>query len=162
MTKTVQDNSGALCLGIESSADDFGVGIATFGGDILANKSEDYIPTEGGIHPREAARHHAEVADRVLKDALQKAGQETQRIYMYRVFAGTRLRPKPPHRGNSRTGISRLPQHPPRRRQPLSRTHRNRKTQNRCQRPRDALRFRRQHHGYRLRVGTIPSFRRNP
>jgi hypothetical protein len=42
MTKTVQDNSGSLCLGIESSADDFGVGIATFGGDILANKSDDY------------------------------------------------------------------------------------------------------------------------
>jgi N6-L-threonylcarbamoyladenine synthase/protein kinase Bud32 len=73
MTKTVQDKSGALCLGIESSADDFGVGIASFGGDILANKSDDYIPTEGGIHPREAARHHAEVADRVLKEALQKA-----------------------------------------------------------------------------------------
>ena len=51
------------CLGIESSADDFGVGVATFGGEILANKSDSYIPTEGGIHPREAARHHAEVAD---------------------------------------------------------------------------------------------------
>ncbi|NLD65029.1 MAG: hypothetical protein GX648_00460, partial [Crenarchaeota archaeon] len=42
------------CLGIESSADDFGVGIATFDGEILANKSDSYIPTEGGIHPREA------------------------------------------------------------------------------------------------------------
>src|SRR4030042_3533751 len=76
MTKTMQDNSDALCLGIESSADDFGVGIVTFGGDILANKSDDYIPIEGGIHPREAARHHAEVADRVLKDALQEADRK--------------------------------------------------------------------------------------
>ncbi len=61
------------CLGIESSADDFGVGIAGFDGEILANKSDSYIPIEGGIHPREAARHHAEVADRVLKDALNAA-----------------------------------------------------------------------------------------
>jgi len=61
------------CLGIESTADDFGVGVATFDGDILANVSNSYIPETGGIHPREAARHHAEVADRVLVEALEKA-----------------------------------------------------------------------------------------
>jgi N6-L-threonylcarbamoyladenine synthase/protein kinase Bud32 len=71
--KTNQKNE-SICLGIESSADDFGVGIATFGGEILANKFDSYIPAEGGIHPREAARHHAEVADKVLKDALTTAG----------------------------------------------------------------------------------------
>ncbi len=65
---------GGFCLGIESSADDFGVGIATFNGEILANKSDSYIPTEGGIHPREAARHHGEVADKVVNEALQEAG----------------------------------------------------------------------------------------
>jgi universal protein Kae1 len=65
--------SEKLCLGIESTADDFGVGIATFSGKILANISDSYVPTEGGIHPREAARHHAEVADRVLHEALDKA-----------------------------------------------------------------------------------------
>jgi universal protein Kae1 len=74
MRKTKKDDSSKICLGIESSADDFGVGIATFGGEILANKSDGYIPEEGGIHPREAARHHAEVADKVLKEALLKAG----------------------------------------------------------------------------------------
>jgi len=63
----------ALCLGVESTADDFGVGIATFNGEILANASSAYIPEEGGIHPREAARHHAEVADEVLDEALAKA-----------------------------------------------------------------------------------------
>jgi universal protein Kae1 len=69
-----QNPSEAYCLGIESSADDFGVGIATFEGGILANKSDSYIPAEGGIHPREAARHHSEVADKVLKEALKAAG----------------------------------------------------------------------------------------
>ncbi len=74
MRKTKKDDSDKYCLGIESSADDFGVGIASFKGEILANKSDSYIPLEGGIHPREAARHHAEVAHKVLKDALSKAG----------------------------------------------------------------------------------------
>ncbi len=64
---------GKYCLGIESSADDFGVGIADFDGTILANCSDSYIPQEGGIHPREAARHHAEVADSVLHQALNRA-----------------------------------------------------------------------------------------
>jgi universal protein Kae1 len=64
----------ACCLGVESTADDFGVGISTFKGEILANASSGYIPEEGGIHPREAARHHAEVADKVLREALSKAG----------------------------------------------------------------------------------------
>jgi N6-L-threonylcarbamoyladenine synthase/protein kinase Bud32 len=67
-------SSEKLCLGVESTADDFGVGITTFKGEILANASSAYIPEEGGIHPREAARHHAEVADTVLNKALLKAG----------------------------------------------------------------------------------------
>jgi universal protein Kae1 len=61
------------CLGIESTADDFGIGVATFNGEILANITDGYLPETGGIHPREAARHHAEVADKVLIEALAKA-----------------------------------------------------------------------------------------
>ena len=72
MQKTSKDDE-RCCLGIESSADDFGVGIVTFNGKILANKYDSYIPAEGGIHPREAARHHSEVADKVLQEALSKA-----------------------------------------------------------------------------------------
>jgi tRNA A37 threonylcarbamoyltransferase TsaD len=56
------------CLGIESTADDFGVGISTLNGEILANIRKDYVPPEGGIHPREAARHHAEIADKLLQN----------------------------------------------------------------------------------------------
>ena len=68
-----QKKEETYCLGIESSADDFGVGIANFNGEIVANKSDSYIPAEGGIHPREAARHHSEVAGKVLSDALMAA-----------------------------------------------------------------------------------------
>ncbi len=73
-TSRNQRKEESYCLGIESSADDFGVGIASIKGEILANKSDSYIPAEGGIHPREAARHHSEVADKVLSDALSSAG----------------------------------------------------------------------------------------
>ncbi|MEM3536434.1 MAG: KEOPS complex N(6)-L-threonylcarbamoyladenine synthase Kae1 [Candidatus Bathyarchaeia archaeon] len=64
----------SYCLGIESTADDFSVGISTFNGKILANIISAYLPEEGGIHPREAARHHAEVASQVLEEAFAKSG----------------------------------------------------------------------------------------
>jgi len=63
----------SYCLGIESTADDFSVGISTFDGRILANVISAYVPEEGGIHPREAARHHAEVASKVLEEAFMKS-----------------------------------------------------------------------------------------
>lgn len=66
--------SESYCLGIESTADDFSVGVSTFNGRILANVICAYIPEEGGIHPREAARHHAEVASKVLEEAFIKSG----------------------------------------------------------------------------------------
>lgn len=62
------------CLGVESTADDFSVGIVASNGEILANIISAYIPEEGGIHPREAARHHAQVAGEVLERAFHKAG----------------------------------------------------------------------------------------
>ncbi len=75
-------------LGIESTAHTFGVGIVE--GDptddeprcsILANERTLYRPapegeeggTTGGIHPREAANHHAEHARSVLEAALDEA-----------------------------------------------------------------------------------------
>ncbi len=93
MKKTAKDNSGNYCLGIESSADDFGVGIATFNGEILANKSDSYIPIEGGIHPREAARHHAEVADKVLHEALVKAEVKPRELSVIAFSQGPGLGP---------------------------------------------------------------------
>jgi universal protein Kae1 len=83
----------ALCLGVESTADDFGVGIATFNGKILANASSGYVPEEGGIHPREAARHHAEAADKVLSEALAKAGVKPTDLSLIAFSQGPGLGP---------------------------------------------------------------------
>ncbi len=94
MRKTKDDYSGKYCLGVESSADDFGVGIAAFSGEILANKSDSYIPVEGGIHPREAARHHAEVADKVLKEALSIAGVKPAELSVVAFSQGPGLGPR--------------------------------------------------------------------
>jgi universal protein Kae1 len=88
-----QSLEGKYCLGIESSADDFGIGVASFQGEILANKADSYIPAEGGIHPREAARHHAEVADTVLKEALSKASVKASELTCIAFSQGPGLGP---------------------------------------------------------------------
>jgi N6-L-threonylcarbamoyladenine synthase len=62
-----------ICLGIESTAHTFGIGIVD-DKKILANEKSIYIPKKGfGIIPKEAAQHHAEIAVEVLKKALEKA-----------------------------------------------------------------------------------------
>jgi len=62
-----------FCLGIEATADDFSVGILDFKGKVLANVIDAFMSETGGIHPREAARHHAKVAGEVISKAFQKA-----------------------------------------------------------------------------------------
>ena len=83
----------AYCLGIESTADDFSAGIASNKGEILANIINAYIPEEGGIHPREAARHHALVAGEVLERAFQKAGIKPKEVAVVAFSQGPGLGP---------------------------------------------------------------------
>jgi universal protein Kae1 len=86
-------SDGRYSLGIESTADDFSVGVATFNGQILSNVSDGYIPEQGGIHPREAARHHAEVANQVLEKALSKANLKPKDIDIVSFAQGPGLGP---------------------------------------------------------------------
>jgi N6-L-threonylcarbamoyladenine synthase/protein kinase Bud32 len=81
------------CLGIESTADDFSVGIATLDGKILANVISAYVPQEGGIHPREAARHHAEKASQVLEESFEKAGIKAKDLSVIAFSQGPGLGP---------------------------------------------------------------------
>jgi N6-L-threonylcarbamoyladenine synthase/protein kinase Bud32 len=85
--------SEGYCLGIESTADDFSVGVSSFKGEILANVISAYMPAEGGIHPREAARHHAETANKVLEEAFQKAGIKPKDITVIAFSQGPGLGP---------------------------------------------------------------------
>lgn len=65
-------------LGIESTAHTIGVGIVEAAEPgacrILANQRDMLTPEEGGIHPREAAHHHAEVGPDLVRAALADAG----------------------------------------------------------------------------------------
>jgi len=81
------------CLGIESTADDFSVGIASFEGEILANVMDAYLPEEGGIHPREAAQHHSQVAAKVIAEAFKKAGIKPKDITVIAFSQGPGLGP---------------------------------------------------------------------
>jgi N6-L-threonylcarbamoyladenine synthase/protein kinase Bud32 len=74
MTLKVARMDVLTCLGIESTADNLGIGIATSDGRILANEITTHVPEEGGIHPREAARHHADVVGDTISRALATAG----------------------------------------------------------------------------------------
>jgi N6-L-threonylcarbamoyladenine synthase len=61
------------CLGIESTAHTFGIGIIK-DKTVLANVKDAYTTKIGGIIPQKSAEHHVEVCDRVIKEALEKAG----------------------------------------------------------------------------------------
>ena len=63
-----------LCIGIESTAHTIGVGIVDEKCRVLANEYSAISPAKGGIHPREAANHHAEKVVPLIHAAVEKAG----------------------------------------------------------------------------------------
>jgi universal protein Kae1 len=63
-----------LALGIEGTAHTVGVGIVDDRCRILANVYDMVKPAQGGIHPREAANHHAEAVVPLLRKAFDIAG----------------------------------------------------------------------------------------
>ena len=52
----------AMILGIESTAHTLSFGLVSQDCKALPSSSDLYAPEEGGIHPREAADHHSEIA----------------------------------------------------------------------------------------------------
>jgi N6-L-threonylcarbamoyladenine synthase len=62
-----------ICLGIESTAHTFSVGVVD-NEKVLANERSMYLPKKGfGIIPKEAAMHHSEASSQLLRDALKGA-----------------------------------------------------------------------------------------
>ena len=65
-----------LCLGIEGTAHTIGAGIVRDNNglcEVLSNIMKIYRPSQGGIHPREAANHHTvHIAD-LIKDSTKEA-----------------------------------------------------------------------------------------
>jgi N6-L-threonylcarbamoyladenine synthase len=83
-----------LSLGIESTAHTFGIGIVSDKGKVLANLWDTYRPPLGwGIKPMDAAQHHREVRDRLLKEALSRAGKTLDDIGLVAFSQGPGLPP---------------------------------------------------------------------
>lgn len=63
-------------LGIESTAHTFGVAVMTDKGKVLANCKSLFATEagEGGMIPNKVAEHHRQIADKILAEALAKAG----------------------------------------------------------------------------------------
>lgn len=88
-----RNSTQKFCLGIEATADDFSVGILNFEGCILANVIDAFMPETGGIHPREAARHHAKGAGEIISTAFQKADIRPKDIAIVAFSQGPGLGP---------------------------------------------------------------------
>ncbi|PKK81066.1 MAG: hypothetical protein CVT47_04360, partial [Thermoplasmata archaeon HGW-Thermoplasmata-2] len=112
------DTSIVYCLGIESTAHTFGCGVVSDDSEIrhsgivnresgrpnpeshraalcsvLSNESRMYKPLEGGIHPREAANHHANAAGEVVSAALERAGIKPRDLDLVAFSQGPGLGP---------------------------------------------------------------------
>ncbi|MGD2073107.1 MAG: bifunctional N(6)-L-threonylcarbamoyladenine synthase/serine/threonine protein kinase [Candidatus Thorarchaeota archaeon] len=82
-----------ISLGIEGTAHSFGVGIVTSEGTILANVWDMLSPKKGGIHPREASRHHSEIGPKIIAKALKEAKIHVKDINLITFSQGPGLGP---------------------------------------------------------------------
>ena len=81
-----------IVLGIEGTAHTVGCGILD-DGRILSSVSSTYSPPKGGIHPREAAVHHAENVVPVIQGSLAKAGISIEDVDLIAFSMGPGLGP---------------------------------------------------------------------
>jgi N6-L-threonylcarbamoyladenine synthase/N6-L-threonylcarbamoyladenine synthase/protein kinase Bud32 len=85
-----------ISLGIEGTAHSIGVGIVEDSDNscnVLSNVIKTYYPKKGGIHPREAANHHAENVAAVIQTSVTKADIDYQDIDLVAFSQGPGLGP---------------------------------------------------------------------
>jgi len=82
-----------ICLGIEGTAEKTGVGIVDSDGNILSLVGKQLFPEKGGIHPREAAEHHAKWIPKLISDACDKAKLSLDEIDLISFSKGPGLGP---------------------------------------------------------------------
>jgi len=82
-----------LILGIETSCDDTCAAVVTFEGEIRSNviSSQGINDRYGGVVPEVASRHHLELANAVVDDALRTAGASLDDIELVAVTRGPGL-----------------------------------------------------------------------
>lgn len=82
-----------ISLGIEGTAEKTGVGIVNSDGNILAICGNQLYPEKGGIHPREAAEHHAKWIPKLITQALNEANLNFNDIDLVSFSQGPGLGP---------------------------------------------------------------------
>ena len=93
-----------LCLGIESTAHTFSCSVINSENDVMSkNKNDDMVlsevrdiyraPAGWGIHPRDASKHHAMTAPKVLKECLDNANIGMKDVDLISYSAGPGLGP---------------------------------------------------------------------
>lgn len=82
-----------ICVGLEGTAEKTGVGIVNSEGTILASKGKALIPGKGGIHPREAAEHHAENLVPLITQTLEESGLTIEDVDLVAFARGPGLGP---------------------------------------------------------------------
>ncbi|HEC94952.1 MAG TPA: bifunctional N(6)-L-threonylcarbamoyladenine synthase/serine/threonine protein kinase [Thermoplasmatales archaeon] len=83
-------------IGIEGTAHTIGVGVVEDNNDrcrVLANEIKMYHPEKGGIHPREAANHHAKYLPELIKKAFEQAGVKPKEVDVVAFSQGPGLGP---------------------------------------------------------------------
>ena len=81
-----------ICLGIESTAHTFSVGIIN-GDKIIANVRDMYVPEKGGINPMDAKEHHVKIKGEMLDRALADAKIQIEDVELFAYSAGPGLPP---------------------------------------------------------------------
>jgi len=82
-----------LAIGIEGTAHTVGLGIVDGACHVLANVYDMVKPEKGGIHPREAANHHAEMVVPLIRKAADIAGIDLQDLDLVAFSQGPGLGP---------------------------------------------------------------------
>ncbi len=82
-----------ITLGIEGTAHTLGVGVVDSERKVLSNVIDMYRPPQGGLHPREAANHHAEVVAGNIEKAVSEAGISLKDVDLVAFSMGPGLGP---------------------------------------------------------------------
>ena len=86
--------AGQICIGLESTAHTFGVSIVDADGNIFSDVKDIYkAPKGSGIHPREASRHHSNIANEVIQKALDEAKVKYTELDIVSYSAGPGIGP---------------------------------------------------------------------
>ena len=82
-----------MILGIESTAHTLSFGLVSEDGVAFPSSSDLYTPEEGGIHPREAADHHSEIAGQLLRSLMHDNSLQSSDISAIAFSQGPGLGP---------------------------------------------------------------------